>query len=128
MKGYLILLLSFLTFYSSNSFAQSGEGCLMSDGLVYHPYLYTDLLGLGSRVYSDSNPYLTTGACPGRVNYTLDPAGRRCVNASLLGLISLSERGYIVNYYPCSLDDYSWSLGAAAGLFGILVIRRRNKL
>ncbi|MGN8059059.1 hypothetical protein ACTJKN_22420 [Pedobacter sp. 22163] len=28
----------------------------------------------------------------------------------------------------CNLDDYSWTLGAAAGLFGVFIIRRRNNL
>lgn len=52
--------------------------------------------------------------------------------ASILGIVTcndclVGERVEYTTTLECNLDDYSWTLGAAAGLFGVFIIRRRNK-
>lgn len=48
----------------------------------------------------------------------------------LLGLGYGATRGTYYSEYvlECNLDEYTWTLGAAAGIFGIFIIRKRNKL
>jgi len=64
-------------------------------------------------------------------NCTVCPLG---YSFSILGLVdgcqTTTYSGKVANatIVNCNLDDHSWLFGAAAGLFGIFIIRRRNKL
>ncbi|WP_167293120.1 MULTISPECIES: hypothetical protein [unclassified Pedobacter] len=49
------------------------------------------------------------------------------IKICLLGSFRYGSEGTFT-MVECNLDDHSWLLGAAAGLFGLLIIRRRNKL
>jgi hypothetical protein len=132
MKAVKLILL-FLLFF--NAIGKAQTGCLIA-GRVYHPQIGTAVLtlplGLLIPVYDVNQSYSTSvGSCPGWV--TTGPPGQRCGNGTApLGIVILgNSNGVEVTYSSiinCNLDDYSWPLATAAGLLGIFVIRRRNKL
>jgi hypothetical protein len=138
-----IVLTILLAIYSCSSFAQTG--CLVSTGNVYTSpdnvglvnFLLIAIFG-GVAAYkptpfepqysacvSESRTQWTATSSPCRVC----PSGYNVLNL-LTGCSGTSLDGSIANKSTvyCDLDDHSWILGAAAGLFGVFVIRRRNKL
>lgn len=126
-KRFCFLLLIFIT--SICSFAQgTADGCLLSDNRVYTSY--TSLLG--ARLYSGS-PYasLSPNYCSWTASSTV--SCNVCfgsINALALLCVGgpvLSGQQAVYTMVQCNLDDYSWTFGAAASIFGIFVIRRRNK-
>lgn len=126
MRRFCLLILICLP--AIFSFAQGTvDGCLLSDNRVYTSY--TSLLG--ARLYSDS-PYtaLSTNYCSWTASSTVSCDvcfGSINVLALLcVGSVSSGQRA-VYTMVECNLDDYTWTFGAAAGLFGIFVIRRRNK-
>ncbi|WP_316736099.1 hypothetical protein [Pedobacter aquatilis] len=53
--------------------------------------------------------------------------GITCANG--LSLYGATKGTYYSNYVlQCNLDDYSWALGSAAGVFGFVLLRRRKIL
>ncbi|WP_344848944.1 hypothetical protein [Pedobacter jeongneungensis] len=147
MKSLAFLVFIFLA--STVAFAQGTvTGCKVSGGnLIYTSstqyLLGVDLggglsLALGSYVYN-LNPNISTNvSCTvsWASNVSVQSSGG-CVygspSVSLPGLAAVCTNcvyGDLVTYTPtlqCNLDDYSWTFGAAASIFGIFVIRRRNK-
>jgi len=141
MKSIQIILFTFFICFAKPSFA--AEGCLV--GTTVYPnfagYNTVNLipLSLGTKTFYLTSPLSTvSGTCPGWVN--INSSGAACIygNATLginLGGFQLAvcvacPTGTLVDYtyINCNIDDYTWTFGAAAGLFGVLVIRRRNKL
>jgi len=133
MKG--CVLVAMILLFSLNplgGFAQgSEEGCLISsDNKVYTGY--TELLG--ARLYSNSsstmlsNNYCTwtsSSTVPCTVCFgTINALGLLCVG---IGAYTVSGQQGTFTMVECNLDGHSWLFGAAAGLFGIFIIRRRNK-
>jgi len=133
----------FIYFNLIVSTALAGEGCVIGS-TVYSSRASTvlSLEVLGSnKVFSEvgsptnsCNPPSTEGSCSVCIN------GGSAIDISLIGAPVIVCSLSLLNNYPpttgsyysnyilnCNLDDYSWTLGAAAGLFGIFVIRRRNK-
>jgi len=127
-------------------FAQgSATGCLItSSNVVYtnkEGFLINEVLKL---LLGGNDSYAATSGVPLSSNYcswTPTPTGTIncgvCTNYSLnvLGLVTGCQSGALLQGYAgtytmveCNLDDYSWTLGAAAGLFGVFVIKRRSKL
>jgi len=149
MKMLKLFLIVFILFVPCKMFSQVvGETACKSnvDGLIYRDPasgLVNGVLGLvlgpgyGSQVSGTFNQY---GPCVSYKQYYYKPVGGACricatgfvLNVVLLcnGVISTGTPGTLVEYdiIDCNLDDYSWTLGAAAGLFGVFLIRRRNKL
>ncbi|WP_162799967.1 hypothetical protein [Pedobacter jeongneungensis] len=133
--------LSILFFFISK-LSSADEGCLV--GTTVYPnfagYNSVNLipLSLGTKSFYTTSPFSTTiGTCPGWVN--INSSGGTCLygNPTLglnlggfqIAVCAACPTGTLVDYtfINCNLDDYSWTFGAAAGLFGIFVIRRRNK-
>jgi len=137
MKYYFIGL--FLL--SCNLEAGADTGCKLPNGKIYGPQTGTALLGatlvplnLGILVPLYNSPEISQipGACPGYANTPVS-LGTPCTTSALtilgLGLVAQNEGvEFSYSFVNCNLDDYTWTLGAAAGLFGIFVIKRKNKL
>jgi len=126
--------------------AFAAEGCLIG------PQLYTvgATPALGVVLAADLQVYVgppvTTDACFSGTSST-SKACFACVSGGKVVLVVgatpllyvvtcegfplgyLATRGTYYSDYvlECNLDDHSWLFGAAAGLFGILIIRKRNK-
>lgn len=136
----LKLFLFALSLLTIPMFLYADTGCRLPDGKIYSPQTGTALLGatlfplnLGILVPLYSSPEIPqTFACPGYATSVVS-LGTKCTTSALtivgLGLVAQNE-GVEVSYVvvPCNLDDYSWALGLGASVFGIFVIRRRNKL
>jgi len=122
--------------------ALAAEGCLV--GSTVYPdfagYSTVNLipLSLGTKIFYVTSPYSTIEqTCPGWVN--INSSGGSCIYGSpTLGLnlggfqiavCVACPTGTLVDYtyVTCNLDDNSWLFGAAAGLFGIFIIRKRTK-
>ncbi|WP_343523783.1 hypothetical protein [Pedobacter sp.] len=127
----------------SSKITLAAEGCLV--GSTVYPdfagYSSVNLipLSLGTKTFYVTSPYSTIqDTCPGWAN--INSSGGSCIygnptlGANLGGFqiaICVScPTGTLVDYtyIPCNLDDHTWFLGAAIGLFGILIIRKRTKL
>lgn len=117
---------------SLSAFAQgSASGCLLPDNKVYTSY--TALAGL--KLYSDSPSasfssnycsWTSASTVPCTVCFgTINAVGLLCVGA---GATTVNGREGTFTMVECDLDGQAWFFGAAAGLFGIFVIRKRNKL
>ncbi|MDQ0967591.1 hypothetical protein QFZ20_002994 [Flavobacterium sp. W4I14] len=150
MKHYIILFCVIFIFLSP---AAAQTGCLVNTDDVYLDKKRIGLLGslvdilFGSKtiynengaidpretacvagsknLYSTSNPINNCMVCPQGV------ALGGLLGTTILGCVNNVElNGTLVtrSVVACNLDDYSWTLGAAAGLLGVFVIRRRNKL
>lgn len=130
MKGCIIAIILLLSLNRLSAIAQGTvDGCLLSDNLVYTDY--TSLLG--ARLYSSSpSSSLSANYCSWTASSTvscnvcfgsINALALLCVGGPVVG----GQRG-VYTMVECNLDDYSWTLGAAAGLFGVFIIRRRNKL
>jgi hypothetical protein len=143
---FLVTLLIIISTCFKITFA--AEGCLIGSQLytvgatpAVGVVLATDL-----QVYVP--PSVTTDACFSGTSSTVK-ACFACVNGgSVILVVGATPLLYIVTceggflglgygatrgtYYSdyvleCNLDDYSWTFAAAAGLFGVFVIKRRNK-
>lgn len=132
MKRCLLVIVLLFSLNPVGAFAQgSATGCLLSDNKVYTSY--TSLAGL--RLYSDSpSAILSSNYCTWTSPSTV-PCTVCFGTINAVGLLCIGIGSYTVNgqqgtftMVECNLDDYTWTLGAAAGLFGVFVIRRRNKL
>lgn len=135
MKALCIFLL--VTMFSLCSFAQgSATGCL----IPYDNRVYTSnaLEVLGTSQLFNNSP--STGLSANYCSWTPSSTAASCVICDgLLGLDLAGIRVCLLGQFrygsqgtftmvECNLDDHSWLFGAAAGLFGILIIRKRNKL
>jgi len=132
-KLFKIVVFSLLLFVSFN--AKSSLGCQIGNSIFTTPNGSLNVVIIVTiSVRNFDNPSLSTlpNACPRATNIVPVSGGlglTTCVaNGNLLPL------GTVVNYdrldppVQCNLDDYTWALGAAAGFFGIFIIRKRNKL
>ncbi|WP_230148358.1 hypothetical protein [Pedobacter sp. Bi27] len=123
MKYYIVAFSLFLMFYSIK--ANAVDGCLLPNNRVY---TFQGLLGFYSS--ATSTPLAsdfcswtpTTGPSCSVCNGPLDFLGTCLIGTYTNGIYSNNFQMVL-----CNLDDYSWTLGAAAGIFGVFVIRRRNK-
>lgn len=101
------------------------DGCLLPDNRVY---TFQGLLGFYSSAtfvtLSDNYCSWTpkTGTACSVCNGALSGLGICIIGTYTNGIHSTNFQ-----MVQCNLDDYSWPLATAAGLFGIFVIRRRNK-
>ncbi len=146
MKGYLLAIILLFTLNPLSVTAQGTvNGCLItSSNVVYtdkEGFLINEVLKL---LLGGNDSYAATSGVPLSSNYcswTPTPTGTIncgvCTNYSLnvLGLVTGCQSGALLQGYAgtytmvqCNLDDHSWVLGAAAGLFGLFIIKRRNKL
>ena len=145
MKGCLLVIIMLISLNPLSVTAQgSATGCLIpSTNIVYQTKenaLVNDILklllgGNDSYLYS-SGVALSSNYC----SWTPTPTGSFncgvCTNYTFfLGLVNGCQSGAMLEGYAgtytmveCNLDDHSWLLGAAAGLFGLFIIKRRNKL
>ncbi|MBO9673035.1 MAG: hypothetical protein J7577_06300 [Sphingobacteriaceae bacterium] len=138
MKNFCFFILIFLI--PTFSYAQgSATGCLITDGGANNNKVYTsktvNLLTGGYALYNNAPSIsLSTDYCSWQ---TVSATGNTCGVCSLLGVCALGVCACLgttsygfegeFNMVACNLDDYTWTLGAAAGLFGIFIIRNRNK-
>lgn len=149
MKRY-ILLFSILFIVLSSAAAQTG--CLVNTDDVYLDKKRIGLLGslvdilFGTKIIYDENgaidPRETACISNSKNLYSTSNPVNNCMvcpegvllggllGTSILGCNNNVElNGTLVtkSIVGCNLDDHSWLFGAAAGLFGILIIRKRNK-
>lgn len=145
MKILVIAIILFFTLNGTSLFAQgSATGCLVSSNqIVYTQKVDIALLNSILALLFGSNPvYSSTQQTPlssqcGTWNPTVTGTNCRVCPGDnytyTLGLISGCNVSYLPGYegtftmVDCNLDDHSWLFGAAAGLFGIFIIRKRNK-
>lgn len=140
----ILRVLLVIIFICTSKLSFSAEGCMVGNTVYpdfagYNTVSILPVLSLGTKSFYVTSPYSTIDdTCPGwaRVN----SSGGTCFYGNpTLGLVlggfqiavcAGCPSGTLVDYtyVQCNLDDYSWTLGAAAGLFGVFVIRRRNKL
>lgn len=141
MKSLQIIL--FVVFICISKVSNAAEGCMVGSTVYPNFAGYNTVslipLSLGTKSFYVTSPFSTNvGTCPGWVN--INSSGGACFygNPTLglnlggfqIAVCAACPTGTLVDYtyVNCNLDDYSWPLGAAAGLFGIFVIRRRNRL
>ncbi|MFD2582225.1 hypothetical protein ACFSR6_06985 [Pedobacter vanadiisoli] len=127
-------------------FAQgSATGCLIpsqntvyqtpEDGLINA--ILKVLLGGNPSYSASSGINLSSNYC----SWTPAPTGSFSCGVcttytfNILGIVNGCQTGAMLEGYvgtytmvECNLDDHTWLFGAAIGLFGILIIRKRNKL
>jgi len=148
MKNSLVAIVSIVvicSFLPSFSRAQS-SGCLIaSTGTVYTT---PDDVGLvnalliaifgGVKAYKSTPTTASVSACvslkqtvwvAGTSPCRVCPSGYNVLNL-ITGCRSSSLEGFVAapQIINCNLDEYSWSLGTAAGIFGLIIIRRKNLL
>jgi hypothetical protein len=128
MKYYLIGLLFLMLFNLRVRAAETG--CLIPNNVIYKQGTVLNILG--AQVYERTG---ATATLPANYCSWTPTSGTTCyVCNTLLALgicLDTATQGYYsanFNIVQCNLDDYTWTLGAAAGLFGVFVIRRRSKL
>jgi hypothetical protein len=145
MKFLVILLIVISTCFK---IAFAAEGCLIGSKL----YTVAATPAVGVVLATDLQVYVipsvTTDACfsgtssTAKACFACEIGGRVMLvvgatpllyvvtcEGGILGLYGATRGTYYSDYVlECNLDDYSWALGAAAGLFGVFVIKRRNKL
>ncbi|WP_156131413.1 hypothetical protein [Pedobacter kyungheensis] len=143
MKFLCVFLITSLI--SLGSFAQgSATGCLIpSQNIVYQTpedalvnAVLKLLLGGNPSYSAASGVSLSSNYC----SWTPNPSGSfNCgvcttYTFNILGLVNGCQSGALLEGYvgtytmvECNLDDHSWLFGAAAGVFGIFIIRKRNK-
>ncbi|GGG96833.1 hypothetical protein [Pedobacter zeae] len=139
MKNFCLFVLIFLI--PTFSYPQgSATGCLITDAGANYNKVYTsknlNLLTGGHALYNNTtSTSLSTDYCSWQ---TVSVTGNTCGVCSLLGLCALGVCACVgtvsygfegeFNMVQCNLDDHTWFFGAAIGLFGILIIRKRTKL
>lgn len=122
----------------------AADGCLIDNTTVYPTKVTKGLLNVAvGALFGSSNLYYNTSGSYSECGWTPATTGVSCaicegtydeVNvlgiqliSGCSGIIKQGYQGVGFNIVNCNLDDYTWTFGAAAGLFGIFVIRRRNK-
>ena len=146
MARIVITLVIFIFFVlKANAQAVGNVGCKIPGQTVVYNVPETGavnaLLGilLGNGYRGPTVP--ETGVCVsnsqlvykqvGNTNCRVCPTGFSISGISLLcnGALSTGTPGKEVTagIVQCNLDDYTWAFGAVAGVFGVFVIRRRNK-
>jgi hypothetical protein len=122
-----------------NVSVNADTGCKQPDGKIYSPVtgialLSLSNLGLFINVYKSPQVPAIVNQCPGWISSaSVTNTGAKCAinTVSVLGIGLLAQDigdEVTYNFILCDLDGYTWTFGAAAGLFGVFVIRRRNKL
>lgn len=134
MRRFYLLILICLP--NICSFAQgSATGCLVP----FYNRVYTsntlEILGTSQLFNNSPSIGLSSNYCSWTPSSTsascvicdgvlgVDLAG---IKVCLLGQFRYGSQGTFT-MVECDLDDYSWTFGAVAGLFGVFVLRRRNK-
>ncbi|RBQ10019.1 hypothetical protein [Pedobacter miscanthi] len=139
MRGYIFLII-FLA--CSVPLFSKADGCRINTTFYNIPASVLLGINLGSTLVAYTTPGTNSNGCyKGTVSsakscYVCTGGGGVILAVGLgsaLEVITCSSgvatKGtYYSNYVlECNLDDYSLPLATAAGLFGIFVIRRRNK-
>lgn len=145
MKSFLSFLILLILF---SPLSKAAIGCKVIGGNTIYPNSNFYLLGVkvngvtigvASDIYNLTSPLYTDVSCavPWVNSYQTTGSGV-CIYGSpavavplVVSLCGDCVYGELVDYtttVECNLDDHSWLFGAAAGLFGILIIRKRNKL
>lgn len=127
MKYYILGLLFLLLFNLRAGAAEAG--CLLPNNVIYKQGTLLNILGFqvferaGTQHVMLPANYCSWTPTSGTTCYVCTTVAGLCLSGATQGY-------YSTNFNPvlCNLDDYTWTLGAAAGLFGVFVIRRRNKL
>lgn len=122
------------------------SGCLIASSKTV--YTETENVGLINAVlaiifgsvqaYKSSPSTSSTTACmsgqqtvwvAGSTPCRVCPSGYNVLNL-VTGCNGSSLEGFVASprIVACNLDDYSWALGTAAGIFGLIIIRRKNLL
>ncbi len=146
MKFLFIII--FVISIGTSTGALAAEGCLIGSKL-YTVEATPDVgvvLATDLKVYV--TPSITTDACfsgtssTAKACFACEDGGKviLVVGATPLLYVVTCEGGFLGlgygatrgTYYSdyvleCNLDDQSWFLGAAVGLFGIIIIRKRSK-
>ncbi|TBO42173.1 hypothetical protein [Pedobacter kyonggii] len=125
---HLFIILSLLAIPFAG---KSQTGCYVaSENKIYFPVvsILTLNVALLSNSHSTTCPAGSTSATQ---VYIPSPTGSAACSivVSLTNLTILNSgvmRGYTIT--NCNLDDYSWALGLGAGVFGFVLIKRRQKL
>lgn len=143
MKGFFFFVL--ILFISFGAYAQgSATGCLIPSQNIVYQTPEDGLVNAILKLLLGGNPsYSATSGVslsPNYCSWTPIPSGGYtcgvCTNYTLniLGLVTGCQSGAMLEGYvgtytmvECNLDDHSWLLGAVAGAFGLLVIKRRKK-
>lgn len=143
MKCLTIII--FVVFIFTSRIVFAGEGCVIGSNVYFSrapTLLGLEVLGT-NKVFS--NVGNATNNCNDGANQgscSVCDQGGTVVSINVLGLpVILCDKGGLLGTYTpapgvyysdyimnCNLDDHSWLFGAAAGLFGIFIIRRKNKL
>jgi hypothetical protein len=134
MRPVKCIVVGVILFFCSTS-VKATDGCLINGGVELYINPSVNLLTGGHKLYSNTLSPLSDNYCSWvATSYT----GNSCGVCSGLGLcvlgicpcLGIPKYGLEGSFtmVQCNLDDYTWTLGAAAGLFGVFVIRRRNKL
>ncbi|WP_316759811.1 hypothetical protein [Pedobacter aquatilis] len=142
MKGFISII---IIFFLCNHSIFAAVGCKVIGGTTVYPTYNTYVLGVivnginigvPADVYRLNNPFSTTSSCTTSWVNSYQVVGS-CVYGSpavslppLVSVCTNCVAGELVNYnttVECSLDGYSWVLGTAAGIFGVLIIKRRSK-
>ena len=142
----LISLLFVATSFMSINVAFGQSGCL----IPFNSTVYTeqDNQGLvnavlaivfgGNPVYKAMPNEPSLSACTansqkkwvsGSQNCTVCPYGYSFNLGVITGCQTQTYQGKVATYtmVQCNLDNYSWALVTATGIFGLLIIRKRNK-
>jgi len=125
-KLKLLFLCMLIPFIGKTQTVMQRVCYVVSENKIYTPVVPILNTALLANAYSTTCPDGSTSAT--QVYLPSSSGSGTCT--VLLGTTVVAF-GVIRNSYTitnCNLDDYSWTLGAAAGLFGIFVIKRRNKL
>jgi len=136
MNRCLLVIVLLFSLNSLGAFAQgSATGCMIPSEQIVYPNSALKVLSNGNAIYLDTSP---RSLDPNYCYWTPPSTASQCTVCAGLGACVLNiclcvggqKSGYVGDFtmVECNLDGYSWTLGAAAGLFGVFVIRRRNKL
>jgi hypothetical protein len=134
MKGCIIAIILLFSLNPLGAFAQGpATGCLLSDNKVYtsKPLLSATMYDPSpatplSDNYCSWTPVSTTD-CSVCFNGLINALGL-CVGLDIFNPPTIvNGKSGTFTMVECNLDDHSWLLGAVAGLFGMLIIKKRNK-
>jgi len=137
MKMLKLFLVVFILFTSNLVYA--AEGCLVTNRMYTSKAtitIFSDPV-FTTTFYTDANGKcwspVSSGSC--QVCNGIVSVGALNILICLPDLFA-GKNGAVYNgsYYAsfavvdCNLDDYSWALGLGAGVFGFILIKRRQKL
>lgn len=127
---FLLFFLPIISCYGQGS----ATGCLIPGEQIVYPDGALKVLSNGNSIYYETNPKsLDANYCywtpPSTANSCTVCTGLGLCIANVCLCIGAQKDGYTGTFtmVECNLDDHSWLFGAAAGLFGILIIRKRIK-